>query len=63
MSGRRAVLRRLASVVLTAALLVPAGAAGAADDPEPVDWPEVQPPSGAGSDDPEPVKWPEPAQL
>lgn len=50
--------RAVGCVLAAVALLMPAGTAGAVDDPGPVSWPKVQPPESGGNQvDPGPVKW------
>lgn len=55
--------RLLGAVLVTAALLVPAGPVMADDDPGPVQWPRVDAPDAGGNQsDPGPVKWPKVAK-
>jgi hypothetical protein len=54
---------RTRAVALVAVLLVLVPATAYADDPRPVQWPEVKDQGGSGGSDPRPLAWPEPAQL
>jgi hypothetical protein len=59
----RRLVRAVGSLLAAATLLLPSGIAAAADDPEPLGWPEVQKPdTGGDQSNPAPGAWPQVAK-
>jgi hypothetical protein len=57
-------MRRTATALLSAVLLLLPSLVAYADDPDPVEWPSVdQPSAGSGGTDPQPAEWPAPEPL